>query len=86
MLRRLTDKEIIETMLEVQSHSGLPIKTFGKEHRMLKSYKRTFLLPDDYYHSLANYLKNDIIKVCMIKTHKNRRRNINNNIKSYDWS
>ena len=78
----ITNNEIIETLLEVRSRSGLPIRTFYPAASLL----RTFQNAGDFKNQhLINYLKEQIINRCMIEVHANRREGINNNIKSYDW-
>lgn len=78
----ITNKEIIETILEVQSHSGLPIKTFYPATELLLTFQRVC---DFVNCSVVEKLLDHIINSCMIEIHKNRLKRINPNIKSYDW-
>ena len=77
----ITNKEIIETILEVQSHSGLPIKTFSFIESLLKDIQKF----SNHYNVNKTQVFDNTINRYMIRFHKNRRKSINKNIKSYDW-
>lgn len=78
----ITNKQIIETILEIQSHSGLPYYFFDKAEYILQIMKQC---ADFNSEELIDHCLDHIINMAMIEIHKGKRRGINKNIKSYDW-
>lgn len=78
----ITNKEIIETMLEIQSHSGLPTYFFDRAFYMLRCMQAVANFKSK---ELIEHALDEIVNMAMIEIHKGRRIGINKNVKSYDW-
>lgn len=78
-IRSLTDKELVEIAMEVQSHTGLPFLDYVT-FNILFAFKETLLLKEE----LIEYTKNSIINECIKTTHEFYRRNPNIK-KCYDF-
>lgn len=78
----LSNKDIKYTMLEVQSHSGLPIDFFYPMYEMLCFVKNNIGFKTK---ELLNSYLNEILNKAMIESHQFRRKGVNKNLKSYDW-